>query len=223
MNLAMCADAYPKHAVDSQDASSPELGLVEKALTGNTEAVQALVHRLRPAVQAEVGWSLVNNGRRRGARDPQQEVADLVQEVFVSLWENEGKILRAWNPEKGRSLVSFVRLVARHQVISILRSKKRSPWTEEPTEADDLELSTTSGQEEALDQSQAVKLILQHVHQGQSTRGRLLFEGLYIEGKEVDDICDEFGMTRNAVYAWKTRLRRDLRKFAQRFGIGVEP
>ena len=42
-------------------------------------------------------------------------------------------------------------------------------------------------------------------------RSMALFERLYVEGASVDDVCAEFGMSREAVYSWRLRLKRHVR------------
>lgn len=52
---------------------------------------------------------------------------------MVSLFTDQGRALRAWDPARGLSLENFVGFVAERQIASILRTAKRSPWTEDPT------------------------------------------------------------------------------------------
>ena len=42
----------------------------------------------------------------------------MTQAVFLSLFEDDGKALRAWDPDRGSPLESFVSLLAHRQVIS---------------------------------------------------------------------------------------------------------
>lgn len=112
---------------------------VRSALAGDADAVRWLVDTLTPVIQARVARALLRRAHAAGARCSRQEVEDLTQEVFVSLFEADGKILLAWEPERGMSLANFVGLVAERQAASILRSGRRSPWTEDPTLGEELE------------------------------------------------------------------------------------
>ena len=85
---------------------------MEEALSGGTAPRRRLAERLLDAIQREVAIALHRLAAQRG-RDPRQEVQDLVQEVLVSLFEHDARELRRWDPTRGRSLESFVRLVAR--------------------------------------------------------------------------------------------------------------
>ncbi len=87
----------PDAIADEDRSLSPQD--VARALEGDRQAMQALVQRVLPVVQTEVGYALLR-GARAPSRDPRQEVRDFVQEVFVSLLAKDGKTLRAWDPNK---------------------------------------------------------------------------------------------------------------------------
>ena len=108
--------------------SEPE-ALVAGAITREPAAMRALVLSLGPIVHGRVAKALL---RRRGPdrRDIDQEIGDLVQEVFLALFDDDAKILRAWHPGRG-PLGGFVALIADHQVSSIFRSGRRRPWSDE--------------------------------------------------------------------------------------------
>ena len=110
-----------------------ERALLDQALAGDVAATRRLVAAIMPIVQARVARTLV---RRRGGsgRDARQEVQDLAQDVFAALFADDGKVLRAWDPVRGLTLASFCGLVAEREAASILRSGRRSPWTEAATE-----------------------------------------------------------------------------------------
>lgn len=145
----------------------------------------------------------------------------MVQEVFVALLENDGKILRAWDPSKGRSLKSFTKLVARHQVVSILRSQRRSPWKEDPTPVEELNLREPQSPERRVAQADQAHQLLGALRGELSTRSMMMFEGLYVEERTVEEICEEFEISRDAVYAWRSRLKRRVAKLKTKLGLEV--
>ena len=95
--------------------------------------MQALVGRLLPVIQTEVGHALLRAARIAG-RDPRHEVCDFVQEVFLQLLSSDHRTLRAWDPERGPSLDSDVQLAARRQVAAMLRSGRNRAWAEQPVD-----------------------------------------------------------------------------------------
>jgi RNA polymerase sigma factor (sigma-70 family) len=182
---------------------------VAHALDGDRQATQALVERLLPVVQAEVGYALLR-GSRVESRDARQEVRDFVQEVFVSLLAARGKVLRSWDPQRGRSLDSFVRLVARRHVASILRSRRRSPWTDTPVAGEVLERAVVGEAAVArhMESNELLEQLLERLGERLDERGMLLFQLLYVEERSLEEVTATTDMTRDAVYAWRSRFRK---------------
>lgn len=193
---------------------------IDRALDGDEDAMRVLVQALRPAVQMEVAWTLQRFTPRGRGRDPRQELADMVQEVFLSLLEQDGRALRAWNPSRGRTLASFVRLIARHQVISLVRSDRRCPWTEDPTPVEDMELEPTPSPEASIADRDEARRVMNKLRDELSTRSMLIFESLYIEHRSVEEVCGEFGLTKDALYAWRSRLKQKLNRVIRRLQRG---
>lgn len=187
--------------------------LARAALSGDAAATRDLVGRVMPIVQARVARVLV---RRRGGsgRDVRQEVEDLVQEVFASLFENEGRVLRAWDPARGLSLGSFCGLIAEREAASILRSGRRSPWTETATEMDAIErdLPTVQPAEAAVASREELGVLVAKLREGLSPLGLEMFQRLVVDEEPVESVCKTTGMTADAVYAWKSRIVKLLRK-----------
>lgn len=166
-----------------------------------------------PVVQARVVRILVQ--RRGGSgRDVRQEVEDLVQEVFAALFEDDGRVLRAWDPARGLSLASFCGLVAEREAASILRSGRRSPWTESATDADALEreLPDAPAPEAALSSREEIERLVDRLRETLSPLGLEMFQRLVVEEEPVDSVCRSTGMTPDAVYAWKSRIGKLVRK-----------
>lgn len=180
--------------------------------------MQALVSRLLPVVQTEVGFALLR-GARVESRDPRQEVRDFVQEVFVSLLAKDGKTLRAWDPERGRSLDSYVRLIARRQVAAILRSGKKNPWADKPVAGDELERELPDTHQSTataakVESAEQLDRVLERLRERLDDRGLLLFRMLYVEERSVEEVMAATEMTRDAVYAWRSRFRKLVAKLA---------
>ena len=198
-------------AVDDSPLSPAD---VDRALAGDAAAMARLVRALRPALQAEVAWTLERFAPRGRGRDPRQEVFDMVQEVFLALLERDGALLRKWDPERGRTLVSFARLLARHHVVSTLRSHRRNPWTEEPTPTERMSAVPGDCEELRLAQVDEARRTVEALRQELKGRSMLMFEGLYVEERSVEEVCQEFGLSRDALYTWRTRLRQKVSKIA---------
>jgi RNA polymerase sigma factor (sigma-70 family) len=191
--------------------------LIERALASDPRALRELVALVLPVVRARAVWALRRraNAERRG-RDANQEGEDLTQDVLGSLFADKGRILRAWDSKRGLSLKNYVGLVAARQVSSILRTGRRSPWSEEPSP--DSELAGMADSVPPIEISLAARelfdRLFERLHEELSVRGMVLFRALVVEEQSVEDVCRTFGMTEDSVYAWRSRLLRRTRELA---------
>jgi RNA polymerase sigma factor (sigma-70 family) len=189
--------------------SEEELQLVRSALAGDRECVRRLIKRLRPVVHAEVAHVLL---RGSSSRRPRQELEDLVQEVFVRLWAHDGRLLRQWQPERGRSLESWVRLVGRSRVLDLLRSRRQTPAATERAEDDVLDGAggVAEAPADTILARDTLARLQSRLRERLSERDWQLFIALIAEGCPVAQVSEETGMTPAAVYQWKSRFVRNL-------------
>jgi len=179
-----------------------------RALSGRGSALTELVEALTPVIQARVARSVLRwKGTAGGVR---QHVEDLTQEVFMRLFADGGRVLRDWAPDKGLSLENFVGLVAQRQAISMLRTGKRNPWREDATDSEILEAhgSAAPGPEEVVASRDTLEQLLERMREELSPMGWKLFELLYIREHSVDEVRAETDLSADAVYAWRSRLRK---------------
>lgn len=196
--------------------SDLDAALVKRALTGDGMARRNLSRRLLGAIQREVSFCLV---RFAGVdrRDPRQDVLDLVQDVLVSLFERDAKELRRWDPERGRSLESFVRLVARRRVARTLSQRQGNPWADAPTDPADLDDADSSALSVRLENRQHLDQLLGAMHSRMSARDHELFDLLFVQGIDPEEVATSMQMTRGAVNAWSYRTRKLARTIAAHF------
>ncbi len=187
-----------------------------QALDGDPSAVRALVRHFTPVIQCRVARTLFRRAPSGRSGSVRQEVEDLTQEVFASLFAKNGHVLRCWDPERGLSLLNFVGLVAEREVTSILRSGRRNPWTEDPMDAPKLQTKTvTQSPERAVESREMFKIMLDKLRTELSPLGFRIFELLWCEEKSTDAVCEELNMSPDAVYAWRSRIRKLAKKLAQ--------
>lgn len=185
--------------------------LVQRALAGDEPAVGDLVDRLTPVIQARVARTLLARGLRRA----RVQVEDLTQDVFLTLFENDGRVLRTWEPGKGLSLDNFVGLVATRRTLSHLRSGRNTAWREDPTlddEAAPVPPADEPGPEERATSRDTLRRLLDRLREDLSPQGWQLFRLLYVGERSVEETCRETGLSSDAVYAWRSRLRRHARR-----------
>jgi DNA-directed RNA polymerase specialized sigma24 family protein len=200
-----------------------ERALLDRALMGDAAATRALIVAVLPVIQVRVS-RVLSRRRARSGRDVRQEVEDLAQEVFAALFENDGRVLRAWDPSRGLSLASFCGLIAERETASILRSGRRSPWTEDATASEDLErdAGTTPDAELRVASREHLTRLTDRLREELSPRGLEMFQRLIVEEETVESVCGRTGMTADAVYAWRSRVGKLARKLATEL-VSSEP
>jgi RNA polymerase sigma factor (sigma-70 family) len=185
------------------------VGLVGEALAGDELALTRLVGTLTPVVQARVARTLLARRSMRSGRNVRQEVEDLSQEIFLALFSSGGRVLRSWQAERGLSLENFVGLVSERHVLSFLRSGRRNPWREDLVTGEELEATVGEpGPEELAASREQLRLVLDRLHQSLSPLGRQVFELLFVQDLTLPEAMAASGLSADAVYAWRSRLRR---------------
>lgn len=194
---------------EGRDASISKATL-DAALAGNLARLRTLVDDLAPVVQARVARTVLRRRCRQGS-DARAFVEDLVQDTFVALFDDGGRLLRTWNPERGLRLESFVGLIAEQRVLATLRSRRRNPWSEELAFDDaDLDVADASPQNpetRALCREELEQL-LDEVRIRLSPMGLELFMALVVHEESVASVCARTKLSVAAVHAWSSRLRR---------------
>ena len=183
---------------------------MQRALSGDPEALSQLVAVLTPVVQSRVARTLLARRHRLAVgRDVRQEVEDLSQEVFLAFFDRDARVLRSWQAERG-SLESFVGLVAERVVLSFLRSGRRNAWKEDLTLTDgELEPEAPyPGPEEVVASRERLSLLLDRLREELSPQGWQMFELLFIQELSQAEVEAATGLSADAVYAWRSRLRR---------------
>ena len=207
--------------MDNEDSA----GLVQRALSGDQAALTRLVAGLTPVIQARVARTLLARRARLGSgRDVRQEVEDLTQDVFLSLFSRDCHILRSWQAERGLSLQNFVGLVAERQVVSFLRSGRRNPWKEDPSPVEELdEPAQESGPEEVAASREQLGLLLDRLREKLTPLGHQIFLLLFVQERSIPETMAASGLSADAVYAWRSRLRRLARQLLAELSGKAEP
>lgn len=191
-----------------------DMRLRDAALAGDTAAVRTLVERLVRPIEYRVSLAIT---RYRSRCDAKQACADLTQQVFLALFEDAGRRLRAWEPGRGASLETFVGLIAEREVVAMLRRDRRNPWTESPTEATVLaaKVGEVGDHEAAVVNRQWLALVLDRALANLDERGLLLFQRLIVDDAPVEAVASEVGSTTAALYMWKSRFSKTVRQLAE--------
>lgn len=185
--------------------------LIRSAIDGDSRSMRQLVHELTPVIRVAVTSVL---SRAPGRRQAHQEIEDVSQTVLLSLFADRGRALRDWDPTRGRDLLSFVAMVAQRETASVLRSRRRSPWTEHPTQIEELDRNAVSrmGPESEAISRDMLSALAVAMREHLSPRGAEVFDLMFLQGMAPEDVCDVTGLKPDAVYAWKSRIAKKLRE-----------
>ena len=206
-------DDLPVSRMQDNDAS---LVLVQDALAGRNGAVARLVERLTPVIQARISRRLLRDRSSRPTTDAREYLADLTQEVFLSLFKNGGEVLRRWDPERGASLENFVGLVAERKAISEVRRIQGKPEQEIDDNLEPLDASPQAEPERTVGSKHLLEGLLEHFREGLSPLGWTMFELLFIWEGTVQEVSRDLDMNQEAVRKWRTRLRGMARQWMDR-------
>lgn len=207
-----------EHGATSWRAELPAKAALDLALAGESSALAKLVSELMPVIHARVGRSLLRRRSQRGAADLRTTLEDIVQEVFVELFRDDGRVLRAWSPERGLTLKSFVGLVAEQRVAALFRSRRRNPWADELSiDEEGCELAEPGevGPEARMLSRQALERLLDEVRARLTPMGLELFFALIVREESTASVCARTNMSVHAVHAWSSRLRRLVQQIAK--------
>ncbi|MCB9545891.1 MAG: sigma-70 family RNA polymerase sigma factor [Myxococcales bacterium] len=188
-------------ASDQADAS-----LIERALRGESRARRALVERVGPTIQARVRH--LTGGRPIGAEGPD----DLVQQVFERLLRDDGRLLRAWQPDRG-SLQAYCSVIAR-SVVSERRRVARPMADALPDGADE-----APGPEQVTSARERLQQLRACLRRCLSPGAWLVFMGLYADRREPAELADGLGRPRR----WVDDRHREIRQAAARCAEAEPP
>ena len=224
------ARRYGRHLMPQPQTHSRELSddqmraRIEAALSGDRAAMTAILDELLPIVHVRVARAMIRRRHQARGRDLRTDLEDFVQEVFAALFKNDGRALRQWDPTRGLSFTGFVGFLAERQVALAMRSDRRNPWTEDPTNEESLiRLSgTDTSTETRIQTRERLAHLSEHLRERLSPRGRQYFQMIFVERRPIAEVAKATGATPQAIYAWRSRLTKVLRKLDANEATDVE-
>jgi DNA-directed RNA polymerase specialized sigma24 family protein len=205
-------------------ATLDEAALLQRALAGHPPALRELVAHLTPTVQAKVARALLSGGRNSHQRNIREEVRDLSQDIFAVLFDDNAHVLRSWDSDRGIPLRGFVGVVAQRRAISALRTSRRNPWTEDPTDCTDLDhlRSSTRHPDRQLIARELLDKAIAKVRANLSPRGITLFTMIIADDATNAEIMQATELSADSVYQWRSRLMKALRNELRALGADAQ-
>lgn len=196
-----------------RNSETADAMLVRAALEGDETACEELVIRLTPIIQRRVSRALAVCRATRASGSQRSDLLDLTQQMLLLLFEERGRVLVSWDPERGLSLNNFVGLVAEREALTVLRSGRRSAWAETPTGDDILNAYRDESKSENVVSARDELTSIWRRLEGQlSPRGIALFRALMVEELPIEKVCEAFQMSATAVYNFRSRVRQRVRE-----------
>lgn len=210
--------------VNLADASHLEIqAIIRRATSGDQRAATELIEALRPVLRRRLGHALALRSSRAHGRGLQPELDDLLQATFEKLFGHQGRALHSWDPERGLGFLGFVGLLAEREVGMRMRTRKRSPWTEEPMAHDAMTklCGVTPSLAVHLETRDELHRIIERARQRLSGPGLRYFEWLLVEGRSIASVSSQTGASPGALYVWRVRLTHLLREIRTELALPV--
>lgn len=202
------------------DAPS-DLDLLNGCIAGDRQAWSGLVERFTRYVY----YFIRLTAKRHHTEFGPEEMADLHNDLFVALFEDDCRRLRAYRGDNGCSVRSWIRIITIRRCLDALRRRRvqvsidvepDEPGPRAPTlvsdEPDPLEALLARDRAERRAQLDALT-------EGLSERDRLLLEMIYVRKMSADAIAATLRIKKGALYTRKTRLIKRLNALAVEAGL----
>jgi RNA polymerase sigma factor (sigma-70 family) len=177
--------------------------ILEATEKGSTAAFQRLYERYADKVRYAVARAAQ---RRCHTRD----VDELNQEVWCRLLDNERRLLRRFDPNRGR-FEPFISTVAYQQALmAVERHERQVPHGDVDVGDGSLVDDGSLHFAEDLVQSELFHKLLARADVELGDDERMLLRELYLEQRSCRSLASELGVSENAVYKRSERLRKKL-------------
>jgi RNA polymerase sigma factor (sigma-70 family) len=175
-----------------------ETYLINEFVKGNHQAFEQLYYMYAAAIKANIG---------KWIKDP-EAVHDLLQEVFIALWENRQSI----DPERG--VAPWLYTVSYNKGIKFLRKKIKEETTSDTT----IDLSLFADEQPDTQDDANLSVIHQALDQ-LPERKKTAFLEYKLKGKSLDQVAAEMGITKETVKGYL----KDARKFILQYVASSHP
>ncbi len=181
---------------------------VTRFIRGDRNAARSMLRRLTPVIQSRVRSTL----RRRSSKLMPD---DVVQEVWVTLMQDDKRLLRRYDPSRGSSLEGYVGGIADRVASDAVRRSRASKRDVArtvsglPTQVEDARAPIDRP---VLDRDLLARLF-EHLESTLPRKGRLVLRCVFGDGLSTREAAAALGVSQQVVHNWKFRIRKDARAF----------
>ncbi|HJZ83801.1 MAG TPA: sigma-70 family RNA polymerase sigma factor [Polyangia bacterium] len=187
-----------------------ELSLLAALLAGRRTRWTEFTRRYERLITSCVLRTL----RRYDATFSRDDLEDLVSEVWVALLRDDLKKLRAYQPDKGFRLASWIALIATNTTIDRLRARQTEDVFLDDMVTSDLAASANEPDQDAMERQRAE--LAQAALGELSPEERAFVNDCFHEQRAPEDIAREHGVAVNTIYSRKFKIREKLARIVRR-------
>jgi RNA polymerase sigma-70 factor (ECF subfamily) len=150
--------------------------------------------------------------RRYGAVFSNEDLDDLVGDVWLQLLRDDMKKLRQYDAERGFRIASFIGLVATNTTIDHLRSRQAEATPLDQVMEDYASLTLVAdAPSELVERSEQAELVRSALNQLSAEERRFVVEVFHAE-RAPEELARQLGVTTNTVYSRKFKIREKLQR-----------
>jgi RNA polymerase sigma factor (sigma-70 family) len=183
-----------------------ERALLAAARGGGRAEVEALVRYLTPHIQKRAAYEVLR--RARGPRPIRREVEDVVHDLWARLFEDDWRVLRAWDPGRGVCLRGFVAMVTTRMVIDLQRSRHATAYLEDTGVDVEGPADPQADPEARVQARHLLAGLVRRLKARLSPAAEAVFDSMYLEGADMEEAVARTGLTKASVYSHRKRISR---------------
>ncbi|MEL7370700.1 MAG: hypothetical protein AAFN74_17405 [Myxococcota bacterium] len=207
------------HARAASEVEQADLRLVRTALDpqhpDRDTALHHLIRRLDPVLRIRANRAIET--KRGDAGLARTDVDDLMQEIWAFLFAEDFRVLRTWDPTRGRTLRSYVGMIATRFCVDLLRGRRLNPQRELASELTALERDAALVDD--LEVRTLTRCFLERLVAGMrdllSKDGQALLDVMYLEGASPAEAEARTGLPRTKIYNQRRRITMLARQLAR--------
>ncbi|MFN3202401.1 MAG: RNA polymerase sigma factor [Bradymonadia bacterium] len=195
--------------------------MIKKALGGHSGALRMLARRILPVIKARA----LAYTRRRGGDLGVHDADDLVQEIWLTLLSDDGRLLKTYDATRGKSLEGYVGLICRRELWRRARAhgaiRRGGEAQIAPLEAA-AEAPTSAPDPEAIVMGQnLLDGLSSYLSEQLPERGRLVLSAIYEDHLEPAKAAQMMGVKVQVVYNWQHKIRGLIKAYCAEAGVAV--
>jgi RNA polymerase sigma-70 factor (ECF subfamily) len=190
----------------------PTLEELRALLDGEPRSIAVLVEALRPLLRSRIVRVTQRASRSLPGATNAPDVDDLCQEALLELFGADARTLRGWDPARGLTLPRFAQLIAERVAWARIRCWRRGLAASAPLDGvEEPPADSAEHPDRRVASRKRFERVLEALQYELSPRGVELFRALFVEGQHTAQVCREFALRPDAVYAWKSRLGKRIK------------